>query len=59
MTPRTAVTVRLPDDLLARLRQLAAAERRSLTAQLAILLERGLDQSDPPHLANSPAMTQK
>ena len=37
------MTVRLPDELLARLRQAAARDRRSVHAEILWLLERGLN----------------
>lgn len=42
----------IPDDLLDRLRSLAERERRSLTQQVLVLLERGVETSD---IERSPA----
>jgi hypothetical protein len=39
----TRMTVRLPSDLVARLRQAAEQDRRSINSQLVVLLERALD----------------
>jgi plasmid stability protein len=42
----TRMTVRLPDKLLARLRQAAAHDRRSVHAEMLWLLEHALDARD-------------
>jgi hypothetical protein len=42
----TRMTVRLPDELLARLRQAAAGDRRSVHAEMLWLLEHALDARD-------------
>ncbi|HRO24587.1 MAG TPA: ribbon-helix-helix protein, CopG family [Promineifilum sp.] len=43
----TQVSVYLPDDLLARLRNEAKKERRSLSSQIVLLLERYDDEGTP------------
>jgi hypothetical protein len=40
----TRQTIRLPDPLLARLREAAERDRRSVHAQMLHYIERGLDQ---------------
>jgi predicted transcriptional regulator len=48
-----ALTLRLPDELHARLVELAAREHRNTTAQIVALLEEGLDHralTDPEQL---------
>jgi hypothetical protein len=42
----TRMTVRLPNELLARLRQAAAHDRRSVHAEMLWLLEHALDARD-------------
>jgi hypothetical protein len=42
----TRITVRLPGGLAARLREAAAADRRSMNSELVMLLERALDGQD-------------
>ena len=37
------MTIRIPDTLLARLRLLAERERRSVHAQILVMLERGVE----------------
>jgi predicted transcriptional regulator len=39
----TRTTIRLPDDLHERARRLAARDRRSVHAELLVLIERGLE----------------
>jgi predicted HicB family RNase H-like nuclease len=45
-TPDTRITLRLPDELHARLVARASTERRSLNAQIVVYVERGLDADD-------------
>lgn len=49
MRQQTTLTchVRLPDELHAALVELARAERRSLNAQVVVLLERALERAGP------------
>jgi predicted HicB family RNase H-like nuclease len=42
-TPEVRITLRLPAPLHERLKAAAARERRSLNAQIAVYVERGLD----------------
>jgi predicted transcriptional regulator len=49
MDNETRMTVRLPDDIHARLRAQAEHDRRSLHAQLLVYVERGLDQDEKDH----------
>lgn len=38
------ITIRLPEELLARVRELAVADRRSVSAMIALLLERAVEE---------------
>ncbi len=42
----TRTTLRLPDDLHDRARRLAARDRRSVHAELLVLIERGLEAEE-------------
>ena len=44
----TRLTLRLPSDLMARVKTLAESERRSVNAQLVTLIEAGLALRSPP-----------
>jgi predicted transcriptional regulator len=46
MTDETRMSIRLPDELLARLRAQAERERRSVHAQMLIYIEHGLGQDE-------------
>jgi predicted transcriptional regulator len=49
MDNQTRMTVRLPDDVHARLKRAADRNRRSLHSQLLIYVEQGLDREEEDH----------
>lgn len=46
MADETRTSIRLPDELLARLRAQAGRDHRSVHAQMLAYIERGLDQDE-------------
>ena len=46
MTDETRMSIRLPDELLARLRRAAERDHRSVHAQMITYIERGLGQDE-------------
>jgi hypothetical protein len=46
MTDETRMSIRLPDELLERLRSAAKRDHRSVHAQMIAYIERGLDQAE-------------
>jgi hypothetical protein len=42
-------TLRIPDDLYAKVEEIAEQERRSINAQLLVLIERAVKDASDPH----------